>query len=90
MNSIASPPRFCRAQRPRRHGAAHQDITSAIADPVLCQKSVAGSCYATGNGFSARDHQLETGGQWMISKTPDQFAPLGPYLVTADQVIPIA
>jgi 2-keto-4-pentenoate hydratase/2-oxohepta-3-ene-1,7-dioic acid hydratase in catechol pathway len=47
-------------------------------------KYVAG--YATGQDFSARDLQLETGGQWMIGKTPDQFGPLGPYLVTADQV----
>jgi 2-keto-4-pentenoate hydratase/2-oxohepta-3-ene-1,7-dioic acid hydratase in catechol pathway len=47
---------------------------------------VAGFC--TGNDFTARDLQLETGGQWMIGKTPDQFAPLGPYLVTADQIDP--
>lgn len=47
-------------------------------------KYIAG--FATGNDFSARDLQLETGGQWMIGKTVDQFAPLGPYLVTADQV----
>jgi len=44
--------------------------------------------YCTGNDFSARDLQLERGGQWMIGKTPDQFAPLGPYLVTADQINP--
>src|SRR3989454_7976463 len=44
--------------------------------------------YCTGNDFTARDLQLETGGQWMIGKTPDQFAPLGPYLVTAEQVEP--
>lgn len=44
--------------------------------------------YATGNDFSARELQLETGGQWMLGKTPDHFAPLGPYLVTADQVNP--
>jgi 2-keto-4-pentenoate hydratase/2-oxohepta-3-ene-1,7-dioic acid hydratase in catechol pathway len=44
--------------------------------------------YATGNDFSARDLQLETGGQWMVGKTPDQFAPIGPYLVTADQIDP--
>lgn len=44
--------------------------------------------YATGNDFTARDLQLETGGQWMIGKTPDQFAPLGPYMVTAEQVDP--
>jgi 2-keto-4-pentenoate hydratase/2-oxohepta-3-ene-1,7-dioic acid hydratase in catechol pathway len=44
--------------------------------------------YATGNDFTARDLQLETGGQWMIGKTPDEFAPLGPYMVTADQIDP--
>ena len=44
--------------------------------------------YATGNDFTARDLQLETGGQWMAGKTPDQFAPLGPCLVTADQIDP--
>ena len=44
--------------------------------------------YCTGNDFSARDLQFDTGGQWMVGKTPDQFAPLGPYLLTADQVNP--
>jgi 2-keto-4-pentenoate hydratase/2-oxohepta-3-ene-1,7-dioic acid hydratase in catechol pathway len=44
--------------------------------------------YCTGNDFSARDLQFDRGGQWMIGKTLDQFAPLGPYLVTADQVSP--
>jgi 2-keto-4-pentenoate hydratase/2-oxohepta-3-ene-1,7-dioic acid hydratase in catechol pathway len=44
--------------------------------------------YCTGNDFTARDLQLETGGQWLAGKTPDQFAPLGPYLVTADQIDP--
>ena len=44
--------------------------------------------YATGNDFTARDLQLETGGQWLLGKTPDGFAPLGPYLVTADQIDP--
>ena len=53
------------------------------ADALSC---VAGYC--TGNDFSARDLQLETGGQWLIGKTPDQFAPLGPYLVTAEQINP--
>jgi 2-keto-4-pentenoate hydratase/2-oxohepta-3-ene-1,7-dioic acid hydratase in catechol pathway len=41
--------------------------------------------YTTGNDFSARDLQLRTS-QWMTGKTPDQFAPLGPWLVTADQI----
>jgi len=44
--------------------------------------------YATGNDFSARDLQFETGGQWMAGKTSDGFGPLGPYFVTAEQVDP--
>ena len=41
--------------------------------------------YCVGNDFSARDLQLKTS-QWMLGKTSDGFAPIGPYLVTADQV----
>jgi 2-keto-4-pentenoate hydratase/2-oxohepta-3-ene-1,7-dioic acid hydratase in catechol pathway len=42
--------------------------------------------YAVGHDFSARDLQLETGGQWMAGKTLDDFAPIGPYFVSADLV----
>ncbi len=41
--------------------------------------------YCTGNDFSARDLQTRTS-QWLLGKTCDGFAPLGPWLVTADQV----
>ena len=41
--------------------------------------------YCTGNDLSARDLQARTS-QWMIGKSLDGFAPIGPYLVTADQV----
>ncbi len=41
--------------------------------------------YATGNDFTARDLQSRSS-QWMIGKTCDGFAPLGPWLVTADLV----
>jgi 2-keto-4-pentenoate hydratase/2-oxohepta-3-ene-1,7-dioic acid hydratase in catechol pathway len=44
--------------------------------------------YCAGNDLSARDLQFDRGGQWLVGKTLDQFAPLGPYLVTADQVNP--
>jgi 2-keto-4-pentenoate hydratase/2-oxohepta-3-ene-1,7-dioic acid hydratase in catechol pathway len=44
--------------------------------------------YSIGNDLSARDLQFDRGGQWLVGKTLDQFAPLGPYLVTADQVDP--
>ncbi|MDE2260788.1 MAG: fumarylacetoacetate hydrolase family protein [Betaproteobacteria bacterium] len=43
--------------------------------------------YCTGQDFSARDLQLELpNGQWMIGKTLDHFAPIGPYFVSADLV----
>jgi 2-keto-4-pentenoate hydratase/2-oxohepta-3-ene-1,7-dioic acid hydratase in catechol pathway len=43
--------------------------------------------YCTSNDFSSRDLQLELpSGQWMIGKTLDQYAPIGPYMVTADLV----
>src|SRR4029077_7279990 len=44
--------------------------------------------YAIGHDFSARDLQLEKGGQWMGGKTLDQVGPIGPYLVSADLVDP--
>jgi 2-keto-4-pentenoate hydratase/2-oxohepta-3-ene-1,7-dioic acid hydratase in catechol pathway len=43
--------------------------------------------YMNGNDVSARDWQLEKAGkQWLLGKTPDSFAPIGPWLVTADEV----
>ena len=43
--------------------------------------------YCNSNDFSSRDLQLELpSGQWMIGKTLDQYAPIGPYFVTADLV----
>jgi 2-keto-4-pentenoate hydratase/2-oxohepta-3-ene-1,7-dioic acid hydratase in catechol pathway len=41
--------------------------------------------YATGNDFTARDLQMRSS-QWMIGKTNDGFAPLGPCVVAADLV----
>jgi 2-keto-4-pentenoate hydratase/2-oxohepta-3-ene-1,7-dioic acid hydratase in catechol pathway len=41
--------------------------------------------YCTANDFSARDLQKRTN-QWLLGKTCDDFSPLGPYLVTADEV----
>ena len=41
--------------------------------------------YCNGNDLSARDLQMLTG-QWLLGKTLDGFLPLGPYLVTADEV----
>src|SRR5262245_6002172 len=43
--------------------------------------------YTVGHDVSARDWQLEKDGkQWMVGKTFDTFAPLGPEIVTPDEV----
>lgn len=43
--------------------------------------------YCCGNDISARDWQKGTpGGQWLLGKTFDGFAPLGPYITTKDEI----
>jgi 2,4-didehydro-3-deoxy-L-rhamnonate hydrolase len=42
--------------------------------------------YAVFNDVSARDVQFSEGGQWTRAKSFDGFAPMGPCLVTADEV----
>jgi 2,4-diketo-3-deoxy-L-fuconate hydrolase len=42
--------------------------------------------YANCNDVSSRDLQYSEGGQWTRSKSIDTFFPLGPYLVTADEI----
>jgi 2-keto-4-pentenoate hydratase/2-oxohepta-3-ene-1,7-dioic acid hydratase in catechol pathway len=45
---------------------------------------VAGYCVV--NDLSERTFQLEQCGQWVKGKSADSFGPIGPYLVTADEV----
>lgn len=42
--------------------------------------------YCLHNDYSERGFQLERGGQWVKGKSCDTFAPLGPYLVTPDEI----
>ena len=42
--------------------------------------------YVLHNDYSEREFQLERGGQWVKGKSCDTFAPMGPYLVTRDEV----
>jgi 2,4-didehydro-3-deoxy-L-rhamnonate hydrolase len=45
--------------------------------------------YALCNDVSEREYQLERGGQWMKGKGCATFGPLGPWLVTADEIADI-
>jgi 2,4-didehydro-3-deoxy-L-rhamnonate hydrolase len=42
--------------------------------------------YAVMNDYSEREYQIERGGQWVKGKSFDGFGPLGPWLVTTDEV----
>ena len=45
------------------------------------------AAYCCGNDVSARDWQIrKPGGQWLLGKSFDTFAPFGPALTTADEV----
>ena len=45
---------------------------------------VAGYCVV--NDVSEREYQIERGGQWDKGKGCDSFAPVGPWLVTSDEI----
>jgi 2-keto-4-pentenoate hydratase/2-oxohepta-3-ene-1,7-dioic acid hydratase in catechol pathway len=48
------------------------------------KKHIAGYCVV--NDVSEREFQIERGGQWTKGKSADTFCPLGPWVVTADEV----
>ena len=45
---------------------------------------VAGYCIV--NDVSEREWQMERGGQWVKGKSADTYGPIGPWLVTADEI----
>lgn len=59
------------------HPASHVDEARAA-------ECVAG--YVLHNDYSERSYQLERGGQWVKGKSCDTFAPMGPFLATADEI----
>jgi 2-keto-4-pentenoate hydratase/2-oxohepta-3-ene-1,7-dioic acid hydratase in catechol pathway len=48
------------------------------------RRHVAGYCVV--NDVSEREFQIERGGQWTKGKSADTFCPIGPWLVTSDEV----
>ena len=49
------------------------------------QDHIAGYCVV--NDLSEREFQLEHQGQWVKGKSCDTFGPIGPYIVTTDEII---
>ena len=57
--------------------ASYVDVADAL-------DYVAGYCVV--NDVSEREYQLEGTGQWVKGKSADTFAPIGPWMVTRDEV----
>jgi 2-keto-4-pentenoate hydratase/2-oxohepta-3-ene-1,7-dioic acid hydratase in catechol pathway len=55
-----------------------------LADEAAAEGIIAGYCVS--NDISERAFQLERGGQWIKGKSCETFNPLGPWLVTPDEV----
>lgn len=55
-----------------------------LPDPAAAAAAIAGYCVA--HDVSERAFQLERGGQWVKGKSCETFNPLGPWLVTPDEV----
>lgn len=77
---------------PRNSEKTDWEVELAV---IICKKAsyineedamdyVAG--YALHNDYSERAFQLERGGQWVKGKSNDTFAPLGPIMVTKDEI----
>ncbi len=49
------------------------------------QSHIAGYCVV--NDLSEREFQIEHSGQWVKGKSCDTFGPIGPYLVTTDEIV---
>lgn len=55
-----------------------------LPDEQAAARAIAG--YVISNDISERAYQLERGGQWVKGKSCETFNPLGPVLVTADEI----
>ncbi|MFI1095180.1 fumarylacetoacetate hydrolase family protein [Streptomyces sp. NPDC020917] len=60
--------------RELRYAASHEEALAAVAG------------YAVAHDVSEREFQIERGGQWDKGKNCETFNPLGPWLVTADEI----
>ncbi|HEY3635978.1 MAG TPA: fumarylacetoacetate hydrolase family protein [Caldimonas sp.] len=58
--------------------------TARYVDKADALKHVAGYCVV--NDVSEREYQLERGGTWDKGKGCDTFGPVGPWIVTADEI----
>lgn len=90
-NTIAGP--FDEVDIPRNSAKTDWEVELGVVlkkdvlyleDEAAAAKAIAGYCVI--NDLSERAFQLEKGGQWVKGKSCPGFSPVGPYLITPDEI----
>ena len=90
-NTVVGP--YQKIHKPRKSKKPHWEVELAVIKKKearylesadTAKDYIAG--YAVVNDVSEREFQIERGGQWTKGKSCDNFSPLGPYLLTADEI----
>ena len=83
-DDIVIPPGFDKVDWEVELALVIGQTAKALPDEQAALECIAG--YALAHDVSERAYQLERGGQWVKGKSADTFSPLGPYLVTRDEI----
>jgi 2-keto-4-pentenoate hydratase/2-oxohepta-3-ene-1,7-dioic acid hydratase in catechol pathway len=83
-DDIVFPPGFDKVDWEVELALVVGTAATSLASEEEATRHIAG--YALAHDVSERAFQLERGGQWMKGKSADTFSPLGPWLVTPDDV----
>lgn len=87
FDAVAVPPRSLKTDWEVELGVVIGRRASYLEDVGASAEHIAG--YVVANDLSEREWQLETsGGQWSKGKSAPGFSPVGPWLVTPDEVDP--
>ena len=83
-DAVLIPPRSEKTDYEVELGVVIGVETRYLASPAESLSRVAG--FVVSNDVSEREFQMERGGQWDKGKNCETFSPLGPWLVTADEM----
>ncbi len=84
FDDIAIPPGSIKTDWEVELGIVLNQDVYQLNDENEALESIAGFCVV--NDLSERTFQLEKGGQWVKGKSCPGFSPIGPYLVTKDEI----
>jgi 2,4-diketo-3-deoxy-L-fuconate hydrolase len=84
MDDVRLPRGYSKADWEVELGVVIGSRARYLASEVEAEAAIAG--YVVVNDVSERAFQIERGGQWMMGKSCETFNPIGPWLVTPDEI----